>query len=133
MGFRTGAFAKVWDVRPKSDTNTQIRISVSRKIPNTEPAQYEDDFSDFVSCVGSVAAKKAANLQKGDRIKLGDVDTKTRYVKDENGNGQKYYNFLMFSFDMADGAAQHSTLTADPTDPQPEVDGGDIPNDRLPF
>ena len=133
MGFRTGAYAKVWDIQPKSDMNTQIRISVSRKIPNSNPVEYEDDFSGFVACIGSVAAKKAANLKKGDRIRLGDIDTRTRYVKDENGHGKTFTNFLMFSFDMADAPAQQGVVSADPTDPQPEVDGGDAPDERLPF
>lgn len=36
MGFRTGAYAKVWEVSPMSDTSTKIRISVSRKISRPE-------------------------------------------------------------------------------------------------
>ena len=31
MGFRTGAYAKVWDVTPVGDTSTKVRISISRK------------------------------------------------------------------------------------------------------
>lgn len=130
MGFRTGAFAKVWDIQPKSDTNTTIRISISRKVPNTDPPQYEDDFTGFVSCVGTAAAKKAANLTKGDRIKLGDVDLRTRYVKETNTT---YYNCLMFSFEPANTPAAPNITVDDPTDPQPEVDGGEVPDERLPF
>lgn len=46
MGFRTGAFAKVWEVTPMSDTSTKVRISVSRK--NKQSGEYEQDFSGFV-------------------------------------------------------------------------------------
>ena len=134
MGFRNGAFAKVWEVRPKSDTTTLLRISTARKIPNTDPVQYEDDFSGFVSCYGSVVAKKAANLKQGDRIKLGDVDVRNHYDKEKR---EKYWNPAIFSFEMADSAPATATskpdVYVDPTDPQPEVDGGDIPDSRLPF
>ena len=30
MGFRTGAYAKIWEVTPMSDTSTKVRMSVSR-------------------------------------------------------------------------------------------------------
>ena len=58
MGFRTGAYAKVWEVTPISDLSTKIRISVSRK--NKQTQAYEQDFSGFVLCIGSAAAKKAS-------------------------------------------------------------------------
>lgn len=35
MGFRTGAYAKVWEVTPMSDTSTKVRLSVSRKNKQT--------------------------------------------------------------------------------------------------
>lgn len=44
MGFRTGAYAKVWEVTPMSDTSTKIRISVSRK--NKQTGEYEQDLYD---------------------------------------------------------------------------------------
>ena len=31
MGFRTGAYATVWDVENKNDNNTKLRISIGRK------------------------------------------------------------------------------------------------------
>lgn len=127
MGFRTGAYAKVWAVEPKSDVNTKIRISISVKDKQTE--EYRQEFSGFVFCLGSVAAKKAANLKEGDRIKLGDVDVSTNYVKETKTT---YYNFRCFSFEMADAPTHGSAdVTHDAT--QPEVDSGEIPDDRLPF
>ena len=39
MGFRTGAFAKVWEVTPMSDTSTKLRMSISRKNKKTD--EYE--------------------------------------------------------------------------------------------
>lgn len=56
MGFRTGAYAKIWEVTPMSDTSTKVRLSVSRK--NKQTNEYEQDFSGFVLAIGTAAAKK---------------------------------------------------------------------------
>lgn len=77
MGFRTGAYAKVWEVSPMSDTSTKVRMSVSRK--NKQTGEYEQDFSGFVLCIGTAAAKKASQLHEGSRIKIGDCDVTTKY------------------------------------------------------
>lgn len=53
MGFRTGAYAKVWEVTPMSDTSTKVRLSVSRK--NKQTNEYEQDFSGFVLAIPSGA------------------------------------------------------------------------------
>lgn len=55
MGFRNGAYATIWEVKPVSDTNTKARISVSRK--NKQTGQYETDFSGFVEFIGTVSRK----------------------------------------------------------------------------
>ena len=65
MGFRTGAYAKVWEVTPMSDTSTKVRMSVSRK--NKQTGEYEQDFSGFVLCIGTAAARKAMQLHEGSR------------------------------------------------------------------
>lgn len=125
MGFRTGAFAKVWEVKPISDTNVKLRLSVSRK--NKQTGEYEQDFSGFVNAVGTAAAKKASGLKEGDRIKIGDVDVTTKYDAEKKTT---YTNFKMFSFDLDGGAP-----TAKPanTEPQPSVDSGEVDDARLPF
>lgn len=124
MGFRTGAFAKIWEVTPMSDTSTKLRMSVSRK--NKQSGEYEQDFSGFVLAIGTAAAKKAACLKEGDKIKLGDVDVSTKYDKEKKIT---YTNFKMFSFEV-DGDSDSSE---DTTDPQPSVDEGEIDDSRLPF
>ena len=47
MGFRNGAYAKVWD-EPSvvSDSMTKLRVSISRK--NKTTGEYETDFSGLV-------------------------------------------------------------------------------------
>nr|DAX24612.1 MAG TPA: Single-stranded DNA-binding protein, BARTONELLA HENSELAE, SINGLE-STRAND BINDING.1A [Caudoviricetes sp.] len=124
MGFRTGAYAKVWEVSPMSDTSTKIRISVSRK--NKQTGEYEQDFSGFVLCIGTAAAKKASLLHEGSRIKIGDCDVTTKYDAEKKTT---YTNFKLFSFEDADG----DTTSSNPTEPERSVDDGEVDDSRLPF
>ena len=125
MGFRTGAYAKVWEVKPFSDTSVKLRLSVSRK--NKQTGEYEQDFSGYVNAVGTAAAKKAACLKEGDRIKLGDVDVTTKYAGEKKVT---YTNFKLFSFELdGDSPATKSNNT----EPQPSVDSGEVDDARLPF
>lgn len=123
MGFRSGSFAKVWTVEPKTDTTTTARISISRK--NKQTGEYEQEFSGFVSFVGTATAKKAACLKEGDRIKLGDVDVTTSF---NNEKKITYTNYKCFSFDI-----EGSAPAAPVSEPQPSVDDGEVNDDRLPF
>lgn len=125
MGFRTGAYAKVWEVTPMNETSTKIRISTSRK--NKKTGEFEQDFSGYVLCLGSAAATNAMKLEEGSRIKLGDCDVTTRYDKERRIT---YTNYRLFSFEDADGG---KTSTHDSTDPQPSVDSGEIDDSRLPY
>ncbi len=123
MGFRTGAYAKVWSVESVSGTFTKVRLSVSRKDKTT--GEYTQDFGGFVSFLGTACATKAARLKEGDRIRLGDVDVSNKYDKEKKVT---YTNFNVFSFDMADETAPGGGNAA----PQPAVDDGE-PDERLPF
>lgn len=129
MGFRTGAFCKVWEVTPISDTNTKLRISISRK--NKSTGEYEQDFSGFINAVGTAAAKKAAALNKGDRIKLGDVDVSTRYNKEK---AVEYTNYKVFTFEL-DDEANDSGSVDDGVDggEDIEVEGKKTGKKKLPF
>lgn len=124
MGFRTGAYAKIWEVKPFSDTSVKLRLSVSRK--NKQTGEYEQDFSGYVNAVGTAAAKKAACLKEGDRIKIGDVDVTTKYDAEKKVT---YTNFKMFSFELDGDTASPKTNT----EPQPAVDSGEVDDSRLPF
>ena len=126
MGFRTGAYAKVWKVEPFSDTSVKLRISISRK--NKQTGEYEQDFSGFVNAIGTAAAKKAAVLKEGDTIKLGDVDVTTKYDKAKEVT---YTNYKIFSFEV-DGGNTSAPKPAS-NEPQPAVDSGEVDDSRLPF
>ena len=125
MGFRTGAYATVWDVKPVFDTNTKCRISISRK--KKDSTGFENEFSGYVSFIGTAAAKKASLLKEGSRIKLGDVDITTKYDKEKDTT---YYNFKCFSFEEVVSTNSEDTKEKDNT--QPTVDDGEV-DDKLPF
>lgn len=103
-----------------------MRISISRK--NKQSGEYEQDFSAFVSAIGTAAAKKAACLKEGDTIKLGDVDVTTKYDKQKEVT---YTNYKIFSFEVDGGNA--SAVKTPVTEPQPPVDSGEVDDARLPF
>lgn len=124
MGFRPGAFAKVWDVSIISEKNTKLRINISRK--NKETGEYEEEFSGFVNCIGTIAAKNASLLKKGNSIKLGDVDVKSKYNKEK---GATYYTFNVWSFDTV---GTQSDVPAKPN-PVAVVDDGEVETSDLPF
>lgn len=118
MGFRNGAYAKVWSIEQVSPMNTKLRISVSRKDKKTD--KYVQDFSGFVNCIGADCAKKAMNLSEGARIKLGDVDVSTTYNEEKKTT---YTSFKIFSFEQ-DGETEK---------PQNDVFDGDVDDKSLPF
>ena len=123
MGFRQGAFARVWSVEQKSERWTKIRVSISRK--NADTGEHEDEFSGFIDCIGTACAGKAAKLKERDRIRLGNVDVTNKYVKEKN---MTYTNFKMTSFDMADEAGEQKKEK-----PAAEYEGENDPSSDLPF
>ena len=120
MGFRNGAFCKIWDVAPISDTSTKARISISVKDKQT--GEYKDDFGGYVMFIGTANAQKAAKLVKGARIKLGDVDVSTRYDAERKTT---YTNFKVFSFEDPD--AEQATPITPVTPTVNSTSGRDLP------
>lgn len=125
MGFRKDSYATVWSVETVSDTLTKARVSISRKNKNT--GEYEQDFSGYVSFVGTAAAAKAAKLKEKDRVKLGDVDVSNRYDKEK---GKEYTTFKVFSFELQDGSPSSAPAINNPVS---VVDSGEPDEDAFPF
>jgi hypothetical protein len=128
MGFRTGAFCKVWDVDQISDRKVKLRVSISQK---QKDGEYLQDFSDFPVCLGSACANQASRLKRGDVIKLGDVDVSNRYDKEKKVT---YYDFKIFSFEKVDSHGSSPDNKAAPVkskkpvdDVEPEADDAPLP------
>ena len=117
MGFRSTARAKVWDVVPKQNNITSVRLSTSRKNKKTD--QYEQDFGGFVDFIGTATAAKALNLKKGDLITLGDVSVSNRYDKE---SGKTSYSFAVFSFEPYTPEGTAEKKAAAKADPEPDDD-----------
>lgn len=128
MGFRTGSWAKVWEVDPKSETSTTVRLSISKK--NKATGDYETDFSGFVMFVGSACAKKAAALKPNTSIKLGNVDVSTFYSKEKN---KEYTNFKCFDFECDADTASGESGQSYVADPKPAVAPDEASEHQLPF
>ena len=137
MGFRTGAYATVWEVSPHSERMTKVRMSISHK--NKMTGEYENDYSGYCMFAGSGAAASAMKLKERDRIRLGDVEVKTKYDKDKKIT---YYNFYVYSFEMVNGnsGSMSNRFTpvkassyGDSSYNDPNAYDGDYSEDNLPF
>lgn len=124
MGFHNDAFATVWQVEPVKDTMTKAKITISKKNNNTK--EYETDFSGFVTFLGTAAASKAAKLKERDRIKLISTDVGRKWDADK---GKEYFNFKVFSFEMADSRASSPPVVENTE----AVDNGEVETDDYPF
>lgn len=122
MGFRTGAYAKIWDITPGRGNTTNVRLSVSRR--NKETNEYEPDFSGFCMFIGNAKAG-AERLRQGDTIKLGDVDVCNRYDKEA---GKEYYTHKVFSFEPVNNNGSYSANTT-----EENTSEGDTDDEGLPF
>ena len=94
MGFRQDArFVNVWEVENKGNYHI-VSLSTSKK--NKDTNEYETDFSNkFVRFIGT-AHTLAADLKKGDTIKLGSCEVTNKYDKEKNTT---YTNYLVYSFE----------------------------------
>ena len=95
MGFRNGAYATVWEVKPGYGNWTDVKLSISRK---NKDGNYETDFSGYVRFIGE-AGERASQLEGRSRIKIKECDVSRKYDKERDTT---YTNFAVFSFDNAD-------------------------------
>lgn len=96
MGFRTGAFATVWETKEGNGNWIDAKLTISRK--NKQSGDYEVDFNGFVRFIGD-AHKEASSLGERARIKIGDCDVTNKYDKEKKVT---YTNFAIFSFEELD-------------------------------
>lgn len=107
MGFRSGAYATVWEVRQGEGNYTGVRLSISRK--EKETGEYYTVFSAWTRFIGS-AHTHANELGERSRIRLGDVDVTNKYDKEKETT---YTNYAVFSFEDANGGGTSSPKSSD--------------------
>jgi len=136
MGFRTGAYAKVWKIENKGNYSVG-QISISRKNKNTD--QYEVEFQDgFTRFVGN--AHNDINSidfpEKGGlTIKITSCDVTNNYNKEKKTT---YTNYVIFGFETPNGELGESdaeTADSEPESAKPNADGDSFAEaeDDLPF
>lgn len=108
MGFRQGAFARIWSVNDEGKYST-ANVSVSRK--NKDTGKYDVEFSDgYVRLVGSAheAAKDLglptreefdSQSDKGVSVKISSCDVTNNY---DTKTKKLYTNCVMFGFEIPD-------------------------------
>ena len=108
MGFRQGAFARIWSVNDEGRYST-ANISISRK--NKETEKYDVEFSDgYVRLVGNAheEAKKLglptreefdSSHDKGVSVKISSCDVTNKY---DTNTKKLYTNCVIFGFEIPD-------------------------------
>ncbi len=95
MGFRDGAYCKLWKL--KTDRKfPDGQITISRK--NKDTGEYVTDYQGFVSFVGA-AAEKVVKLKEGARFQIKGCDVSRTYDKEK---GREYINFRIFDLESQD-------------------------------
>ncbi len=98
MGFRSGAYAKIWKV----DTHekwSKCRISISHK--NRATGKYEKDFQADVMFVANAHSQRPL---EGQQIKITECDvTNTRsYTNPSTGQTTYPVNYTVFAYELQD-------------------------------
>lgn len=108
MGFRSGAFAKIWSIEKGNGNYYVADMSTSKKakdrdgkeIQENGKTKYETDWSNkFVRLVGT-AAKQAESLKNGDSVKIKSCDVTSKWSKEQN---KEFVNYVIFAFDDDQG------------------------------
>lgn len=140
MGFRQGAYAKIWKVEDMGNYST-AQLSISKKKKDSD--EYVTEFQhNFVRLVGNAhtAIQNMTIPEKGGlSIKISSCDVTNRW---DNETKKEYTNFAIFGFEIPDysgkGAGKSSGGNkSSGTSKKPENDGFmNIPDgidEELPF
>ena len=128
MGFRSGAYAKIWKIEHRSQTWARVNLSVSTK--DKETGEYETLFTGFVDFFGTANVQHLSRHKEGDRIQLDRVTVRT--PKDEE-TGKYYTNFICWEFKDADGeSGGKQTRASKPVD-SGEIEADEPESDDYPF
>lgn len=109
MGFRYGAYMRIWELEPHEKFTT-ARVSTSHK--NKQTGDYEQDFSGFVTLIGA-AHTEAAGMQPNCTVRIGNCEVTNRYDKEKQ---KSYTNFNVYSFKHDDGENERPAQKPDAVD-----------------
>lgn len=87
MGFSVGSYAKIKEVENKGNYS-KAKIVISKKIKDSNPAQYVCTFAGWVTCLGNAHRK---NPMVGQKIKITNCDVTNGYADKVTGE-QKFMN-----------------------------------------
>ncbi len=114
MGFRSGAYSKIWSIEKGNGNYYVADMSTSKKMKDRDgneiqengKAKYETDWSNkFVRLVGT-AAKQAESLKSGDSVKIESCEVTSKYDKDK---GKEFVNYVIYAFDNSQNNSSNST------------------------
>jgi len=97
MGFRQGAYARIWSVEEGNGNYAVANMSVSRKNPETE--KYETEWQDgFVRLVGRAyeAIEGIEVPEGGISVKISSCDVTNNYSTEKR---KLYTNYVIFGFE----------------------------------
>lgn len=97
MGFANGAYAKIKSVEDKGNFS-KVKISISKKVKNSNPPKYVCAFAGWVSFVGKAHQCRPLSGQK---IKITNCDVANGYL-DRDGE-QKFTNspqYTIFEYEL---------------------------------
>ncbi|WP_143322665.1 hypothetical protein [Clostridium sp. HBUAS56010] len=116
MGFRSGAYSKIWSIEKGKGNYYVADMSTSKKmkdrngneIQENGKTKYETDWSNkFVRLVGT-AAKQAESLKSGDSVKIESCEVTSKYDKEK---GKEFVNYVIFAFDNSQNNSSNSVPT----------------------
>lgn len=135
MGFRQGAFARIWSINA-SDNFSTANITVSRRNKDDE-TKYDVVFKDGYTRFIGEAHKKLSGVSVGEggmSIKILSCDVENRYDAEKK---KLYTNFIVYDFEFPDGNGEKSGGSAKPqqkaTKPAPAPAASESEEDELPF
>lgn len=130
MGFRQGAFAKVWRVENKGNYSV-AQVSISRKKKDSD--HYETEFqNNFVRLVGTAhdMGKDIQEVQGGTTIKITSCDVTNKYDKEAQ---KEYTNFVIFGFEFPDNNGGGNAVASNKKGTTAKKPTNEIDLEELPF
>ena len=127
--FRVGNYGTIWKVIEDGGWFMKVSFSTSKRIKDSNPPEYDTDFSSFVTLYGDAykKAKETIGLKGRDRIKILDCGTTNKYDKK---TGQTYTNHALLDWEPAGARGEDPVQDKAETKAPAKEDEDD---DELPF